>query len=312
MAKKNKYKEISFVQIMEDYHSGDPKRVEKAKLDACNALEGFIVERMKKKYPTYIQRDGDDLVQCGRLAVIKALPRYNPAESKPTTFFAFEIDGEMQEWINTACTQATRHYGQMNKKIQRVIRQCEQKGISWNARTIAELADLPLSTVKNTLSIVNGAATFEIDDAIKVDSETGEETGSKSEGFNNPEDEFLAKEKIEVLYECLNTVLTTDEKAVVIALYGINSSRAATLKEIAAIQGVTTTEVKSICRMAFHKLRNSKLAEIVSDRFVENDLFDDLAFFPDEDDSIQTVEYEDFVTTESDSTEPEKRNDKSA
>ncbi len=286
--KKEHYSEVNWLEIVEDFHSGSDFKQKRAKQRACDALKFFIVALMKRKYPTYIEKEGQDLIQSGYLGVIKHLGEYDPEKGAPTTFFDTHIEFEMQEWLNTSKNQSSRYYQTSNNKIQAAIRFFESNAIPYNDIKISERTGLPISTVKNTLAIANKAAALEINEEIKTGN--GDET-IVPQSFGTPEDEFIAREKNEVLYSCISECLTITESAVLSLIFGLNGSTEVALKDIAAQLGMSVNNVKTTQRKALEKLRNSKLASLIGDKYEnsENWLEEDLSFFPTSD-NVQTPE----------------------
>lgn len=293
MAKKTAYyQSVDWQQLINDYHSGDATKKMQAADAACRALKYYVIKIMQRKYHSYIEREGKDLIQSGYLGIIEHLGEYDPSKGAPTTFFDFHIMQAMQMWLNVSTNQSSIHYQTANNKIQAAIRYFQSNEIPYDNIKIAERTGLPLATIENTLAVVNKASALEIKEEIKTGN--GEET-IRPEAFGSPEDECITKEKKEILLMSIRKYLDPEEQYTIIHLFGIGNCEPCSLKEVAARLNVTFTHVKTLQRKALKKLANScELSALVSDRYNDSErwLDDELDFFPKSDDSIQTVEFE--------------------
>ena len=288
------YSNYDWNQIVSDYHSNDEKLKKKATQQACDALKYYVISVMKKKYPTYIEKEGQDLIQSGYLGIIQSLDGYDPKRGAPTTYFDFYIGQAMQLWLNSQKNQSSIHYQTANNKIQAAIRYYEANEIPWDDVKISERTGLPLSTIKNTLAIVNKASALEINEEIKTGN--GDETITP-EAFGSPEDELIIKEKNDVLYSCVSE-LSDVEQYILIHVYGLAGYPRLSHKDIAKRLNLTLSKVKTIQSRAIAKLKKSKLSSLVSDKYNESErwLEGEMCFFPETDDTLETADFqmEDF------------------
>lgn len=286
------YQNVDWQQLVNDYHSGDTEKKAQAAEAACRALKYYVIKIMQRKYHSYIEREGKDLIQSGYLGIIEHLGEYDPLKGAPTTFFDFHIMQAMQMWLNVSTNQSSIHYQTANNKIQAAIRYFQANEIPYDNIKIAERTGLPLATIENTLAVVNKASALEIKEEIKTGD--GEET-IRLEAFGSPEDECISKEKKEILMMSIRKYLDPEEQFTIIHLFGIGNCEPCSLKEVAARLNVTFAHVKTLQRKALKKLASSgELSALVSDRYNDSGrwLDDELEFFPKSDDSIQTVEFE--------------------
>ena len=126
-AKKSDFKDFNI--IMEDFQSGDPTRIAKAKEDACENLKGFIIYMIMRNFWTYCRNNFYDLLQCGFIGVIKGMDVYDPTRTKPTTFFKTYIKSEISRYITEFLNHSTVHYASALNKINRAIRYFEANNI---------------------------------------------------------------------------------------------------------------------------------------------------------------------------------------
>lgn len=291
MAKRKKvsYTKVNWDELLADYQSGDPVLIKAAKETACLAMKGFIVSLMKKKYPTYINKEADDLIQAGYTAVIAHLKNYNPLKGKPTTFFRCYIEQEMMNWLNVSRNESTIYYQTINNKIQIAIRFFESNGLPWNDIKISEYMNLPLSTVKNTRAVFNKSATLELKEEIKLG---GSDEVITPEASGSPEEDCLAIERHEALYDCISKHLTNIEKEVIFYSFGCCGYPALSQFEIAERLNITGNDVRRIYSQATRKLFQSELGNLVKDRYENSEylLDDEIAFFPSSKNELQEPE----------------------
>lgn len=288
---KEHYTETNWSEIVADIASEEFSRRQRAMLRACDALEGFIVSIMNRDYSTYQAKEDKDLIQSGKVGVMKSLHIYNPEKGMPTTFFEPYIKHEMQKWLNKNINQSTIHYQTNNNKIQAAIRHYEKKGEPWTIVKISEHSGVPISTIKNTLAIVNRAATLELNEEIRTGN--GNEV-IVPESYRSPENECIVKETNELIYASIEKYLNDQEKFVIYSLFGLQGFDVATIKEVAKKLEVTPSTVKAIQRRALKKLGDSKLGTLMSDKYDDTEywLEDDENFFPDVDETLPVADFD--------------------
>lgn len=112
--------------------SGDDDAAKKAAGEgACRDLEYFVISRINQKFGTYIEKDQDffeDLFQAGMEGIIQSLSKYDPGQSKPTTYFSNVILHEMNELTNNMKHDTKPYVTTLKRKIQQVDRRFEIYG----------------------------------------------------------------------------------------------------------------------------------------------------------------------------------------
>ena len=289
---KEHFSTVNWNEIVSDFHSGDPAKVQSSKDRACKALHFFIINKMKAWYPTYIERENKDLIQSGYLGILEHLGEYDPQKGAPTTFFTTHIHQAMQLWLNLSTNQSSIHYQTANNKIQAAIRYFEANKIAYDDVKISEKTGVPVSTIRNALAIANKAAALEINEEIKTGE--GDEILSP-EAFGSPEDEFLVKERYETLYACMDKYLNEEEREVLAYTYGVGHYPECPIKEVAARLNMSVGNVKIIQTRAIRKLnRSPELSSLVADKYEDDDFWldDEISYFPETNDDLQTAEFQ--------------------
>lgn len=284
-----------FIDIVADYKSGDPKLREQAMIDAVDSAEGFIMSIATKKYKSYMYKDAEDILQCGRIAVIEALPGYDADKGKPSTYFYFYIKGAIQNFINSNHNCNTIHFETANNKIRRAQTLLTNEGRPLDEITdieLAELTKLPLSTVRTARMIKHVTSTLEFNDGKD---ENGDFLPSAEEGNGNPlgespEDIFIENERAEIINRVLQNCLSDRERFIIVGQYGLGPRGQLTIKAMAQELGITTSAVKSELSYAISKLANSELAKYFNHHSSIDDFFKaDYDFFPHSEGEIEPV-----------------------
>lgn len=268
-----------FYKIMEDYHSGDPRRQQYALECAIEELKGFIYYTIKKTYPTYIKDNFYDLVQEGKLGIIVGMQKYDPDKGMPTTFFSPYIKHEMQNLITRQVDKTTAHYSTKIKEINKAIEHFEACEIPYTNVDLAIQTGLPLETVNQSMSIRAYRNEVHIDGCLPgvIDAN---QTSSR---LPTPEEEFMEKEEKNILYTAINENLTPEEIQVLEYHFGINDVETISEAQIAKKMRIPKDKVKKLINSSIRKLKNSELKNLYRNHLAkEDDLIEDtdIAFVP--------------------------------
>lgn len=224
---------LKWLQIMEDYHSGQHHRMDSAKTRAVLALDHFVVSICLSRYRTYMQQYGDDLKQAGRMGILIGLESYNPNMTLPTTFFAYYIRHEIQNFIDEMVNHATTHYSQNLKRVDAAIREYEKADLKWNAVKVSERTGIPLKTVNNVLAIRSGTNTA-LNEEVKMPT---------SDYAESPEDAYLKLEAAESLHRAISKL--SEEEQMLIRLGYFSGTDEPNYKRISSLTGISVSELKS-------------------------------------------------------------------
>lgn len=274
-AKKSDFKDFNI--IMEDFQSGDPTRIARAKEDACENLKGFIIYMIMRNFWTYCRNNFYDLLQCGFIGVIKGMDVYDPTRTKPTTFFKTYIKSEISRYITEFLNHSTVHYASALNKINRAIRYFEANNIEYNDITLAEYTGISLTSVREALASKEAAISVNFQD--ELENEPGVSSGVATSMICNPETAVEVAEKESIISNAINS-LSPIEREIILDYYGFNGDRLS-LREIAENLGITTQQAKVYHQSAISSLYfNSSLDEYANKTVKNNWLFDNLITFP--------------------------------
>lgn len=279
-----------FHLIMEDYHSGDEKRIMRAKEDAVENLKAYIAFILIRNFHTYCKMDFQDMMQCGIIGILEGLKTYDPDRTMPTTFFKPYIKSEISSYITEYKNHTTTHYAAILSKINKAITYFESNNIPWDNVRLAEYCNIPLISVDKALKSKEAAISVNYQDSVKNFSEDdGLATITHTETTNPEKHCMLDAEKQEIA-RAINETLTDDEKYVILARYGFNGVQQSHF-QIAKDLDITVLESKALQQRALNKLRNSSLSEWFSDSYANDSwLEDDIEFFPESEDDVELVE----------------------
>lgn len=158
----------NFRRYVEDAKSGNEAAVQAAQYGACRDLEFFIMSLINRKFSTYIEKDHsfyEDLMQAGRIGIIAALPKYDPDQTMPTTYFFNPIRHEMVQQVNMMKHDTKSHIATTKRKIQEVDRRFAKYGRTPSLHDYAYSIGCPFQRIVNALAEIKaGNAKTSIDD----------------------------------------------------------------------------------------------------------------------------------------------------
>lgn len=244
-----------FVNIMNDYHSGNEKKKQQAIYMATRELEGFIRKIIQRKYSTYAKKYFRDLMQEGNIGIMVGMEVYDATKGMPTTFFYKYIIHEIQGFITATIDKTTPHYSTNIKKINKVIDEFNERGIKYTKTDIATQTGMTIETVEQSMAIrkrrdevhIEACQTNIIDENILNDR------------FPTPEAAMMEKEEQELIDKVLNNYLTAEEIEVLELTFGIHGKTVISETDIAKMKEIPKDKVKRILNSAIKKLRNSEL-----------------------------------------------------
>lgn len=256
-----------FFKIMEDYHSGDTKKMQYANECAIKALEGFVFHIIKKSYSTYVRDNFYDMVQEGNLGIMVGMEKYDPNKSMPTTFFSPYIKHEIQKHITRQVDKTTAHYSTSIKKINKAIEAFDAENIQYTNVDIAIQTGLSLETVNQSMAIRNYRDEVHIDACVPgmIDN------NQISSKIATPEEEYLEKEEKNILYTAIMNNLTPQEIKVLELHFGINNVETISEGEISKCLGIPKDKVKKLINSSIRKLKNSELKDMYRNHLANED-----------------------------------------
>ena len=245
------YKTVDWNQIVSDFHSGEKHLQERAGTLAIKALKGFCITLMAKKYPTYICREDQDLLQSAYMAIWKNLPLYDPEKGEPSTFFAHPIQHAMMDHMNDSVNFTTVHYTQMENKI-------KQFDDSVSDEDVSKMTGISPKTVNRTRKIFKGNQKYYLDNF--------EDCGVMAQGSMSPEEIAIRDEERSLIQTWMDLELTQTEKEILYLSFGLEvkglSYPTLTVTEIAEYLSLPRADVEETKQTALKKLANSSFSAV--------------------------------------------------
>lgn len=236
---------------MEDYRSGDPKKVKAAKDAIVEDHHKFIYQMIHMFPDDIVKKYKDDLFNCGVIGILNSLDRFDPDAGKPTTFFKRYIQKELSDFVKNYVYGTTSYHATNMKKVKKALMYFEDRGI--DDPSVADIAlqtNLNPAIVENTMMMitVSNLKYYQEDEMYEID----EFMPSNRE---TPEKMFIESEEKSMVMDALK-ILDPIELKVVMMKFGLED-RASTDAEIAREIGRSISEMKSIRNRALSKLRKS-------------------------------------------------------
>ena len=206
--------------IMDRYHNGTPEEVKQSKLEMLGIMDSYIIRRINDIYPTYKEKNLDDLIQQARMGVLEGMKKYDPRKGAPTTYLKLFIDHEIGLFLTEMVNNTSSYYTKQTKTVSQCISNKKDRGIPFTLEDIAIETNVPLKTVKKALELKNRSF-VSIDAGINLISEN-----------DSPEQAFIKMEEQNAV-RCLlfggkdihgkkySKCLTDKELDVILRVYGL-------------------------------------------------------------------------------------------
>lgn len=155
-------------------------------------MENFIKYRIEQKH-RLLGAEYDDLMQAGRLAIVRMADKYDPTKAMPSCFFQPYIDEEMKNILDNG--PLSTHYVGAATRLDKVAKErgcidCTDERLS--AKQLHVLTGLSLRTVMETIRLKK---------CKNVSLEATSENMDLESSFPTPEKAILDKERNDILRE---------------------------------------------------------------------------------------------------------------
>lgn len=216
------YKNLSKAQIQDKWREivrkfkyGNERERKEAMDDAIQQLSGFVHNIIERRYKTYYERNPsfrEDLEQAGKMGIIKALGRYNPDRSLPTTFFDTAIKHELFELTNNMQHETKSHVATTKKKLLAIQSRCQAEGYEASEPFYQYITGAPYRRIVNVLEsmkINQNKVNIDDPDAREIADSDPRHLSTEAKAISNANMQAIANvirqvcKKDEVLFDCI-------------------------------------------------------------------------------------------------------------
>lgn len=249
------------------------------------SLERYVISIMRSVFPTYWQKNFDDMKQEAFMAIHSVILRYQPDKGAVTTWIKPHIIHALSGFISKE-QNSTPYYSSANKKIIDAENELIKMGVKYTYQDISEKSGLPLKTImrcKQDMQQVASLDTFE-------DNIEGELSIS-------PEDEYIKNEEKEALYRAMKS-LSEEQKQILEMRFGIMTGTPIPPSKIAEKLGMPKEVVTRNLVTGKRKLNNIlNKNEVFSERRLkkEIDTYKMLLSYIPKDEVIEKEEIQMFI-----------------
>ena len=191
---------------------------------------------MHKKYPNYIGRYKDDLMEAGRRGIYIAFLQFDISKNTKFSTFAYDkIYAEMSLLIYQEIGKCqSPYYGKLIVTIKKAIQICLENGLPLNVKKIHEIVKKidPSSRQKSLSTIRNGMIALQILESILYESAFGNNYAFYQMNDNSAED-YTYKMELHKAIETALRSLTKEERYIVELKIGYNYDKELSCQKIA-------------------------------------------------------------------------------
>ena len=251
--------ESRIVRQMKDYHSGNEELRQKAIDEIVADHSPYIHRVINHWFPTFRKEYGEDMFQEGAMGIIKGLEKYDPAQSKPTTFFHYYILHDITEYIAKIIHGTSAYCASTIKTINRAIQQLESDGNTDPTPTdLAIVAGMRIDAVKRAMDARLVSQTHSCGDEEYMDS-------LLSTCQEGPDAALEEKERTDTLRQAIMS-LPKIERTIIVLKYGLYGYEKKSHAEIAKQTGISVAKIRYYQQSAIRKLRkNVAMKNVFSD-----------------------------------------------
>lgn len=246
---KNKLEQYSKIEETRPLTEEEKSQKDFIMQELFGSVVKFGMAEARRRMSKY-QTDSDAYTEVQQeLAVMffAMLPRYNPLQTTPTTFYVRYFNQVISEYLLAYSQHLTQYDAHNVTKVRGAIHYFESKGIQWDEPMLVTRTGLSPKVVKNTLSLAANSVRANIDDAINLQSK-----------LPTPEEEYVKNEKTETIMNALSETLTEDEKQFFLFRMNLDGDKELSYQAVADSLGMQVRDVKKKWSAIIAKLNNNK------------------------------------------------------
>ena len=252
--------QIEFIKLMGEYQSGDAETQAKALEAMCDNMKFYVKRVVNTRFASF-KDEADDLQQEGMMGFVEELKKgkYDPYRSAPTTYFDQAIGHSIRSYITKNVSKTTPYYHSSMKKIRAAIVFLETNGQEVSEVSIAQVTDLPLSTIRQCMVYEKNLVMPSMDEPKPNSDEnhpqTLRDTVPDIKG-KTPESLFFEKEKSRVLHDAVNS-LSEQEQEIIRLHFGLDCERM-DIKSLAKKEKCSVDDIRAAVNRACSIMANNK------------------------------------------------------
>lgn len=246
---KSKLKQFDELEKTRTLTATEIEQRDNIKQSLFGAVVKFGMSEARRRMSKY-QIDSDAYTEVQQdLAVMffDMLPRYNPIQTTPTTFYVRYFNQVISEYILAYSQHLTQYDAHNVTKVRGAVHYFESKGIKWDEPMIVTKTGLSPKVVKNTLHLAANSVRANIDDAINLQSK-----------LPTPEEEYMKNERTTIIMKSLAETLTEEELEFFLYRMNLDGDKELSYQMVADAKGMQVRDVKKKWSAIIAKLNNNK------------------------------------------------------
>lgn len=245
-------KDDTIEKIMSDYREAKEtgnKRLEDNALERLiKLLDKLVIDVINKSFSSCKNRYFEDLLQAGRMAIIKDAPKYDESVSMPSTYFKNRILHAMIELMDGE-NGYTIHYGAEIRKINEAKKELEKNDVEATPENISNYTGI---TIKNVITAMD----IKEKSLLKYATSDDEYESMLNNHADSPERIVETMMDEEIIHNAVAS-LPFEERVVVTCKYGIGCDPMKN-KEISDNFGIPLDSIRSTLNKALATLKKSQ------------------------------------------------------
>lgn len=246
---KSKLKKLEEIEETRKLTQEEMQQRDYIKQELFGSVVKFGMSEARRRMNKY-QIDSDaytEIQQELALMFFDMLPRYNPLQTTPTTFYVRYFNQVISEYLLAYSQHLTQYDAHNVTKVRGAIHYFESKGIKWDEPMLVTKTGLSPKVVKNTLNLAANSVRANIDDMITLQSK-----------LPTPEEECIKNERTKIIMESLSNSLTEEELSFFLYRMNLDGDKELSYQMVANEKGMQVRDVKKKWSAIIAKLNNNK------------------------------------------------------